>query len=304
MKPFDKYMLHVDVGTDEKFAHLSEVERLAHVVGVLAVAAKSPVRGVLLVGDMPATAAHVARRAGVSERVAASAIRKLREVGVLVHDEELGALRVLHWDRYNPAPKRDATAAERQRRRRERVARERDVTPASRRDGRDGLAVVTPLVPPAVTPAVTNPEGEREQEGEGTTSRPAARPAPPRPEVAALSRRLATLIAARDDRARVSPESPRWLAAIRLLLDEDGRSPAEVEAVIVWLGRGETDDARFWQSNVLSAPKLREKFTQLVAVMQRSGSAGGQERPMTDLERRTAERAARLAALDARERGA
>ena len=122
MSRFDKYMIHVDIGTDEKFATLSDAEFRAHVVGVLAVAAKSPVRGVLLVGDAVAAPVHIARRAGVSERVASSAIRKLTALGVLRHDEEYDALRVVNFEKYNPAPKVDTTAAERQRRHRARVA--------------------------------------------------------------------------------------------------------------------------------------------------------------------------------------
>jgi hypothetical protein len=139
-RDFDRFMVHVDIGTDEKLAGLSDAERLCHIAGVFAIAAKSPVRGCLLVGDVEAEPKHVAKRADVSERVARSTLAKLQEVGVLVRDEELGCWRVHNWAKFNPDPKKDATAAERQSRRRDRLRRERNETAPSRRDTRNGHA--------------------------------------------------------------------------------------------------------------------------------------------------------------------
>lgn len=48
--------------------------------------------------------------------------------------------------------------------------------------------------------------------------------------------------------------------AIRLLLDRDNHTPDQIAYVIRW---SQQDD--FWQANILSATKLREKFDQLVA---------------------------------------
>ena len=73
---------------------------------------------------------------------------------------------------------------------------------------------------------------------------------------------LADLILARDPKAKVNPGSKAWVDAARLLMDRDGRSRDEVEAVIRWC---QADP--FWQPNILSMPKLREKFDQLVAKM-------------------------------------
>jgi 5-methylcytosine-specific restriction endonuclease McrA len=103
---FDKFMIHVDIGTDEKLADLTDSERLCHIAGVLALAAKSPIRGRLVVGDVPATANHM---------------RKLLDVGVLIADDDLGCLRVHNWERFNPPPKQDTTSAERQARYRRRL---------------------------------------------------------------------------------------------------------------------------------------------------------------------------------------
>lgn len=114
MSRFDKFMVHVDIGTDEKLARLTPAERLCHITGVLAIAAKSPIRGRLLVGDIEAGAVEVSRRSGLSEQVAKSTIKKLKEVGILVPDDEYGCLRVHRWEAFNPPPKHDPTNAERQ----------------------------------------------------------------------------------------------------------------------------------------------------------------------------------------------
>jgi hypothetical protein len=50
----------------------------------------------------------------------------------------------------------------------------------------------------------------------------------------------------------------RWHDAARLLLDRDGRAEHQVHAAIDWC-----QDSEFWRSNILSMPKLREKYDQL-----------------------------------------
>lgn len=160
-RKFDCFMLNVNAGTNEKLAILTDSEYRAHISGVLAVAATAPVRGRLLVGEMEAEPVQIARKAGVTTQAAASALAKLKKVGVLYRDEELDCWAVHDWESLNPEPKKDATAAERQRRYRARRKAQRKaivtpiVTDASRRNGRDGHADVTP-------PEV---EGEGEEEG-------------------------------------------------------------------------------------------------------------------------------------------
>jgi hypothetical protein len=58
--------------------------------------------------------------------------------------------------------------------------------------------------------------------------------------------------------------SERWRTEARLLLDRDKRPPEEVRAVITWA----TSDT-FWKANILSIPKLREKYDQLRLAMER-----------------------------------
>lgn len=147
MKVFDRFMVSVDIGHSLDLVDLTVPERWCFVAGLLAVAAKSPVRGCLLAGERAAHDKLIAKQADVSIAIVKSTRRKLREVGLVVDDAELGCERITSWDRWNPAPREDATAADRQRRRRERIAASRNdhapVTDLSRRDTRNGHALVT-----------------------------------------------------------------------------------------------------------------------------------------------------------------
>ena len=164
-RPFDRYMIDNEVGRNLKVMRLSVQERWAFVAGVLALAAKSTVRGLLVVADEPATEMDVANQAGVSRAVAKSTLRKLRDMGMLVMDGEYECERVHDFEDWNPPPKKDATAAERQRRLREKRSGHAPVTDVSRRDGAVGHAPVTvPVTPPEVEvevelPPLTPPGG-------------------------------------------------------------------------------------------------------------------------------------------------
>jgi len=50
----------------------------------------------------------------------------------------------------------------------------------------------------------------------------------------------------------------KWRDAARLLLDRDGRTEQHIRQAIDWCQADE-----FWRSNILSMPKLREKYDQL-----------------------------------------
>lgn len=50
-----------------------------------------------------------------------------------------------------------------------------------------------------------------------------------------------------------------WRDAARLLIDKDGRTEEQIAWLIDWSQRDE-----FWRSNILSMPKLRDKFDQLL----------------------------------------
>jgi hypothetical protein len=78
------------------------------------------------------------------------------------------------------------------------------------------------------------------------------------PEVVRLSHLLADLIRQRDPKAKLNPDSDRWLNETRLLIKDRDGDTKEVEDVLRW---AQADD--FWRANILSPAKLREKFTQL-----------------------------------------
>lgn len=77
-----------------------------------------------------------------------------------------------------------------------------------------------------------------------------------RPDVEALCDHLADRIEGNGSpRPRVTKA---WRDAARLMLDRDDRAPEQVHRAIDWC-----QDHDFWRSNILSMPKLREKYDQL-----------------------------------------
>ncbi|AJR18523.1 hypothetical protein [Pimelobacter simplex] len=59
-----------------------------------------------------------------------------------------------------------------------------------------------------------------------------------------------------------------WRTSARLLLDRDGRTEEQVHRAIDWC-----QDHDFWRSNILSMPKLREKYDQ-IRLQAQQGQAG------------------------------
>lgn len=76
----------------------------------------------------------------------------------------------------------------------------------------------------------------------------------------------------------------RWRDEARLMLDKDGRTEQQVHAAIDWC-----QDDPFWRANVLSMPKLREKYDQLRLQAQRTTRQ--QHRPSTTDQRTAAAQA-------------
>lgn len=167
-RAFPAFMLDVEIGGSLKLVGLTDGEWRAHVGGVLPIAAKSPIRGRLLIGDLRAGPEHVAAQARVRPIVARRALEKLRGVGVIVNDLEYDCERVHDFEAWNPAPKVDRTAAERQQRRRDRLRDEAAVTDASRRDSHGvtpekekGSRRTTPLTPQGGNDFPVEPSGKR-----------------------------------------------------------------------------------------------------------------------------------------------
>jgi hypothetical protein len=77
-----------------------------------------------------------------------------------------------------------------------------------------------------------------------------------RGDVLRLCSRLADRIEANGSKRPAV--TSRWHDAARLMLDRDGRTESQVTSAIDW-----SQDHEFWRSNILSMPKLREKYDQL-----------------------------------------
>jgi hypothetical protein len=89
--------------------------------------------------------------------------------------------------------------------------------------------------------------------------------APERPDVEQLCAHLADRI---EGNGSKRPKiTVRWRDAARLLLDKDGRTVEQVMRAVDWC---QADD--FWRSNILSMPKLREKYDQLRLAAQRGNA--------------------------------
>lgn len=86
--------------------------------------------------------------------------------------------------------------------------------------------------------------------------------APSRADVDRICTHLADRIEANGSKRPTITKG--WRDAARLMLDRDGRTEAEVAGAIDWCQRDE-----FWRSNILSMPKLREKYDQLRLQAQR-----------------------------------
>lgn len=78
-----------------------------------------------------------------------------------------------------------------------------------------------------------------------------------RPDVERLCTHLANHI--ENNGSKRPTVTSRWRDAARLLIDKDGRTEEQVRWLIDWCQADE-----FWRSNILSMPKLREKFDQLL----------------------------------------
>lgn len=91
---------------------------------------------------------------------------------------------------------------------------------------------------------------------------------PTRVDVEQICRHLADRI---EKNGSTRPDiGKKWRTAGRLLLDKDGRTVEQVLRAIDWC-----QDDEFWRSNILSMPKLREKYDQLRLQAQRARASPG-----------------------------
>lgn len=79
---------------------------------------------------------------------------------------------------------------------------------------------------------------------------------PTRDDVERICRHLADRV--EGNGSKRPPITKGWRDAARLMIDRDGHSEDEIHGAIEWC-----QNSDFWHSNVLSLPKLREKYDQM-----------------------------------------
>lgn len=129
------------------------------------------------------------------------------------------------------------------------------VTPPSTRRGVNapGGTDDTPVKDDA-NPRQTDAQNHQEPSKISSSKRSTSEP--DRPDVEQLCRHLAARIVGNGSRQPTITQ--KWRDEARRLLDRDGRTVDQVMTTIDWC-----QDSLFWRGNVLSMPKLREKYDAL-----------------------------------------
>lgn len=114
-------------------------------------------------------------------------------------------------------------------------------------------------------------EGDLRLEKETKPSSLRAQKSAPSEAASALALLLKQRILQNNPNARITlAQELNWARTADLMMDRDRRSAAEIQKHIEW---SQTDE--FWQGNILSMTKLREKFDQLTVKMNGSGGKHG-----------------------------
>ena len=123
---------------------------------------------------------------------------------------------------------------------------------------------------PEISNVITT--GRSTAEVKEAPAKPERDPNAGRPDVDRLCARLADRIAANG--ANRPNITRKWKDAARLMLDNDNRTENQVRNMIDWCQSNE-----FWRSNILSMPKLREKYSQLKMQAERELGIARQPEP-------------------------
>jgi hypothetical protein len=111
-----------------------------------------------------------------------------------------------------------------------------------------------------------------------------------RPDVDRLCAHLADRI--EGNGSRRPSITKRWRDSARLMLDRDGRTEQQVIMAIDWCQGHE-----FWRANILSMPKLREKYDQLRLQATREKNGNGRTSTTNDRVSQAAEAGRRVQAM-------
>lgn len=259
-KRFDRFMVAVELASNSKVARLDDREFRCLLQGVWPLAAKSRPRGFLAVASQPATAADVANQARCPRRVAERTLEKMRSLNMLERDEATGLEHVHDWEEINPDPKADRTAADRQRRFRERHNGDSNGVTSNEKTLRNGGEVKK------------GKEGAKAPSSSGADRADRER-AKATEDDRHLCRLLAELIRASNPKAKVRSDAA-WLRDMRLLRERDANPSRDIERLIRWTFTDKHRDAVFWASTIQSPAGLREHFAQIWAKMQAATSPG------------------------------
>ncbi|MFC8182428.1 hypothetical protein ACFULT_26450 [Rhodococcus sp. NPDC057297] len=109
---------------------------------------------------------------------------------------------------------------------------------------------------PSRDPRETLAPGAVEQRNRGAEEKESSSAKPPRKDVDELCFHLHARIIANGGKATIGE---KWRTEARLLIDNDGVDPQQAHRLIDWC-----QNDTFWHSNILSMPKFRQQYGQLL----------------------------------------
>jgi hypothetical protein len=148
----------------------------------------------------------------------------------------------------------------------------------------NGLASASHVASADIASGQTKPESESKERPNGLSE------SEPDPEHLRLSQLLADLIVENGSKAPTSRQVVAWADHVRLTVEQDGRTPEQIEAAIRWCQRDQ-----WWRARVMSAAKLRQHFDAMRLDAQRK-RGGGKADAKDDNVRGLLERAKELEA--------
>ena len=150
------------------------------------------------------------------------------------------------WEKYQPTREQIMEARDRE------AERKRKYRESQRRPSGTGSGQTAGHQQESEPPDPTRPDPTRPSNEEPNGS---SKSEPERPDVQGVIEAFSELLKANDVKHK---PGKAWKDAARLLIDKDGYTPEQ----ILYVARYATAD-EFWKSNILSLPKLREKFEAL-----------------------------------------
>lgn len=196
--------------------------------------------------------AELSRKSRLSERGVRYALRGLEEAGCVVTSPQAGPggcnrYRVVMDPAEIAAPPADIAGGQ--------ILQGGNLQQQGGQSVTDGVSQIAPVT---VLEPTTNPKDISSPIADATDD-------PIRDDVERVCQHLVDRIVANGSKRPTITKG--WRTAARLLIDKDGRTEQQVHNAIDW-SQGDA----FWKSNILSMPKLREKYDQLRLAAQRTAS--------------------------------